>query len=65
MKIQIAMELDFVDNLIDWNCSEEKRWLMDEILPKSTVSIFSKEIGDHITKSKTINNPEIIAIDVS
>jgi len=52
--IKIEMELEFVDNLIDWDIKEEVEWLLVDVLPVSLVAIFSGEIGDHITEYKHI-----------
>ena len=63
MKVKVEMELEFVDNLIDWNSEEEKKWLFEEILPQSTVGIFSQEIGDYITNLKKVEEITYFSLD--
>ena len=54
LKMKINMELEFVDNLVDWDNKEEVEWLLEDILPTSKILIHSDEIGDVITKPKDI-----------
>jgi len=60
MKIKIEMELEFVNNLIEWRDKDQTDWLMNEILPVATVAIFSEEIGDYITEFKKIESIELV-----
>lgn len=54
MILYLEMEVELIDDLIDWNDNEEIDWLITKMLPESSVEVYNKIAGDYITKSKKI-----------